>query len=173
MERMCISEKIHAARAQYVFTFRPDPEGGYSIRCAAFPELVSHGDSLEEARAMAREALELASKSMKKKGGRFHRPRATLRRRAGEPRRRISLARDAITANHGAADGCRARTRGFRNSALEREPPLPRAYVRSDAAHDGRCAFGRHVHYQTNQPVARGIPRAGFLTSSALQFIRC
>jgi antitoxin HicB len=40
-------------------TFRPETEGGYSVRCAAFPELISHGQTLEEARAMAREALEL------------------------------------------------------------------------------------------------------------------
>jgi antitoxin HicB len=44
---------------QYLCTFQPDPDGGYSVRCPAFPELVSHGDNLAEARAMAREALEL------------------------------------------------------------------------------------------------------------------
>jgi predicted RNase H-like HicB family nuclease len=29
------------------------------VRCAAFPELITNGRTLEEARAMAREALEL------------------------------------------------------------------------------------------------------------------
>jgi predicted RNase H-like HicB family nuclease len=53
------SETITALHAQYVCTFRPDPEGGYPVRCAAFPELVSHGNTLEEARAMTREPLEL------------------------------------------------------------------------------------------------------------------
>jgi antitoxin HicB len=52
-------ETIDTLRAQYVCTFRPEPEGGYSVRCAAFPELITHGRTLEEARAMAREALEL------------------------------------------------------------------------------------------------------------------
>jgi predicted RNase H-like HicB family nuclease len=52
-------ETISALYAQYVCTFQPDPQGGFAVRCAAFPELISHGDTLEEARAMAREALEL------------------------------------------------------------------------------------------------------------------
>jgi predicted RNase H-like HicB family nuclease len=53
------SETINTLNAQYVCTFRPDPEGGYTVRCGAFPELISHGETIEEARAMAREALEL------------------------------------------------------------------------------------------------------------------
>jgi antitoxin HicB len=52
-------ERVDTLHAQYICTFRPEPEGGYSVRCAAFPELISHGETLEEARAMAREALEL------------------------------------------------------------------------------------------------------------------
>ena len=53
------TETISATRAQYVCTFRPEPEGGNTVRCTAFPELVTHGRTLEEARTMAREALEL------------------------------------------------------------------------------------------------------------------
>jgi predicted RNase H-like HicB family nuclease len=53
------NETISAIDAQFICTFRPEPEGGYSVRCAAFPELITHGGTLEEARAMAREALEL------------------------------------------------------------------------------------------------------------------
>jgi predicted RNase H-like HicB family nuclease len=52
-------ESIKTVNAQYVCTFRPEPQGGYTVRCAAFPELITNGPSLEEARAMAREALEL------------------------------------------------------------------------------------------------------------------
>jgi antitoxin HicB len=52
-------ETISTINARYVCTFRPEPEGGYSVRCAVFPELITHGRTLEEARAMAREALEL------------------------------------------------------------------------------------------------------------------
>jgi antitoxin HicB len=52
-------EKVEAFDAQYVCTFRPEPEGGYTVRCPAFPEIVSFGASLEEARRNAREAIEL------------------------------------------------------------------------------------------------------------------
>jgi predicted RNase H-like HicB family nuclease len=53
------NETINSIYAQYVCTFRPEPEGGYSVRCAAFPELITNGRTLEEARVAAREALEL------------------------------------------------------------------------------------------------------------------
>jgi antitoxin HicB len=52
-------EAIETPTAQYICAFQPDSDGGYTVRCPAFPELISHGDNLEEARAMAREALEL------------------------------------------------------------------------------------------------------------------
>ena len=65
---MGISENIHVTRAQYVCTFHADRSGGYSVRCAAFPQLVSHGDSLEDARAMAREALELCLEVYEEEG---------------------------------------------------------------------------------------------------------
>ena len=52
-------EKIGTLDAQYVCTFRPEPEGGYTVRCPALPEIVSYGASLEEARPNAREAIEL------------------------------------------------------------------------------------------------------------------
>ncbi len=53
------TETIATLHAQYVCTFRPETGGGYTVRCAAFPELVTNGRTLEEARAAAREALEL------------------------------------------------------------------------------------------------------------------
>jgi predicted RNase H-like HicB family nuclease len=52
-------EAVGISDAQYVCSFRPEPEGGYTLRCAAFPEIVTFGASLEEARAAAREAIEL------------------------------------------------------------------------------------------------------------------
>jgi predicted RNase H-like HicB family nuclease len=56
---MLREEAISAVNAQYICTFRPEKGGGYTVRCAAFPELVSNGKTLEEARHNAREALEL------------------------------------------------------------------------------------------------------------------
>jgi len=52
-------ETIGTLHAQYVSTFRPEKGGGYTVRCAAFPELITNGTTLEEARHNAREALEL------------------------------------------------------------------------------------------------------------------
>ena len=54
--------------AQYVCTFRPEPEGGYTVRCGAFPEIVSYAASLEEARHNAREAVELCIEVYQEKG---------------------------------------------------------------------------------------------------------
>jgi predicted RNase H-like HicB family nuclease len=59
MPRLKRKEKIGTLDAQYICTFRPEPEGGYTARCPAFPEIVSYGVSLEEARLNAREAIEL------------------------------------------------------------------------------------------------------------------
>jgi predicted RNase H-like HicB family nuclease len=53
------TEPIGALQAKYLCTFRPEEEGGYTVRCDAFPELITNGRTLEEARAAAREALEL------------------------------------------------------------------------------------------------------------------
>jgi predicted RNase H-like HicB family nuclease len=53
------TETISTVHAQYVCTFRPEPRGGYTVRCGAFPELITNGHTLEKARTAAREALEL------------------------------------------------------------------------------------------------------------------
>jgi predicted RNase H-like HicB family nuclease len=42
----------------YTFVFDPDPEGGFVVTCPALPGLVTHGETLDEARAMARDAME-------------------------------------------------------------------------------------------------------------------
>jgi antitoxin HicB len=61
-------EHIATTNAQYLCTFRPAEEGGYSVRCAAFPGLISEGDTLDEARRNAREALELCIEVYQEKG---------------------------------------------------------------------------------------------------------
>jgi predicted RNase H-like HicB family nuclease len=61
-------EHIAALNVQYLCTFRPTEEGGYSVRCAAFPGLISEADTLEEARRNAREALELCIEVYQDKG---------------------------------------------------------------------------------------------------------
>jgi predicted RNase H-like HicB family nuclease len=52
-------EAIGPRHAQYICTFRAEPEGGYTVRCGAFPEIVSFGATIEEALHNAREAIEL------------------------------------------------------------------------------------------------------------------
>ena len=38
--------------------FTPQPEGGYTVTCPALPELITEGDTLEEAHANVRDAME-------------------------------------------------------------------------------------------------------------------
>ncbi len=38
--------------------FTPQPEGGYTVTSPVLPELITEGDTLEEAQANARDALE-------------------------------------------------------------------------------------------------------------------
>ena len=42
----------------YIFAFDPEPEGGYTVTCPALPGLVTYGETLQEAREMARDAME-------------------------------------------------------------------------------------------------------------------
>jgi predicted RNase H-like HicB family nuclease len=68
MSGMKRDETVRTINAQYVCTFRPEPEGGYTVRCSAFPEVVSYGATLEETRHNAREALELCIEVYQEKG---------------------------------------------------------------------------------------------------------
>ena len=62
------NEAIKTVSAQYICTFRLEPEGGYTVKCGAFPEIVSYGATLEEARHNAREAIELCLEVYQEKG---------------------------------------------------------------------------------------------------------
>ena len=42
---------------RYTVLFEPAEEGGYVVTCPALPGLVTEGDTLEEARAMAHDAI--------------------------------------------------------------------------------------------------------------------
>jgi predicted RNase H-like HicB family nuclease len=43
----------------YTTVLRPEPEGGFTVRVPALPEIVSYGEDREEALAMAKDAIEL------------------------------------------------------------------------------------------------------------------
>jgi len=52
------SEAITGMTRTYTFAFDPEPEGGYTVTCPALPGLVTYGETLERARAMAQDAME-------------------------------------------------------------------------------------------------------------------
>ena len=68
---MTRKEPITVHEYSYVALFRPEPEGGYTVTCPALPGLVTHGETLAEARAMAAEAVEAYLESLQKDGEAF------------------------------------------------------------------------------------------------------
>lgn len=52
----------------YTVLFEPAEEGGYVVTCPALPGLVTEGDTLEEAREMARDAIRAYLESIVKDG---------------------------------------------------------------------------------------------------------
>lgn len=53
---------------RYVVLFEPAEEGGYIVTCPALPGLVTEGDTLEQARVMAREAISGYLEALAKEG---------------------------------------------------------------------------------------------------------
>jgi antitoxin HicB len=50
-------ESVSAAAYTYTVLLQPEPEGGYTVTCPTLPGLVTYGATLEEARAMAADAI--------------------------------------------------------------------------------------------------------------------
>lgn len=50
----------------YTVLFEPAEEGGFVVTCPALPGLVTEGDTLEEARAMAQDAIRVYLESLQK-----------------------------------------------------------------------------------------------------------
>jgi hypothetical protein len=46
-------EPIAAAEHSYTILLQAEPEGGFTVTCPSLPGLVTYGETLEEARAMA------------------------------------------------------------------------------------------------------------------------
>ena len=55
---MARRKPITAAEYAYNILLQPEPEGGYTVTCPSLPGLVTCGETLEEARAMAADAIE-------------------------------------------------------------------------------------------------------------------
>jgi antitoxin HicB len=52
----------------YLCHFRPELEGGLTVTCPKLPPVVTFGETLEEAQANAREAIELCLEVMREDG---------------------------------------------------------------------------------------------------------
>jgi antitoxin HicB len=52
----------------YLCRFRPEPEGGFTVTCPKLPPVVTYGETLKEAQANAREAIELCLEVMREDG---------------------------------------------------------------------------------------------------------
>ena len=61
-------EAVAATEIAYLCHFQPEPEGGYTVTCPALPPVVTYGDTLDEARANAREAIALCLEVLQEEG---------------------------------------------------------------------------------------------------------
>lgn len=52
----------------FSITLRPEPEGGYTVRVPALPEIVTFGGDEAEALEMAKDAIELVLSSRRERG---------------------------------------------------------------------------------------------------------
>jgi antitoxin HicB len=50
-------ENVSTAAYTYTVLLQPEPEGGYTVTCPALPGLVTYGATLDEARAIAADAI--------------------------------------------------------------------------------------------------------------------
>ena len=53
---------------KYTVTFKPAEEGGYIVTVEALPGLITYGETLEEAEAMAKDAIICHLGALQKKG---------------------------------------------------------------------------------------------------------
>ena len=75
---------VRRGEAAYVCHFRPEPEGGYTVTCPSLPPVVTYGETLDEAREKAREAIELCLEVMEEGGQRIPPPDRDPRRAVDE-----------------------------------------------------------------------------------------
>lgn len=64
----------------YSVVLRPEPEGGYTVRVPALPEIVTFGEDETQALAMAKDAIELVIRSRRERGEPIPAPDAPLYR---------------------------------------------------------------------------------------------
>ena len=54
---MMRGEPVVAGEVRYLAIYQPEPKGGYTVTCPSLPGLVSYGATLDDARAMAADAV--------------------------------------------------------------------------------------------------------------------
>jgi len=64
----------------YAVVLEPQPEGGFTVTVPALPEVVSEGDTEDEALSMVREAIEVAIEVRRERGEDVPPPATTLLR---------------------------------------------------------------------------------------------
>ena len=74
------SQKGLMAEKEYSYTvfFEPSSEGGYIVTIPALPGLITEGDTLEEARDMARDAIRAYLESLVKDGEKIPEEKGTM-----------------------------------------------------------------------------------------------
>jgi predicted RNase H-like HicB family nuclease len=65
---MARKEIVTTRRYTFTAIFEPAEEGGYTVHFPALPGCITEGDTLEEARAMAADALELYLEVLRQEG---------------------------------------------------------------------------------------------------------
>ena len=63
-----MSPRIESREYDYTVLFEPAAEGGYVVTCPALPGLVTEGDTLEDARTMAEDAIRAYVESLRADG---------------------------------------------------------------------------------------------------------
>ncbi len=64
--RIIEERRIEMVEYRYTVLFEPAEEGGFVVTCPALPGLVTEGDTLEEARSMAQDAIRAYIESLRK-----------------------------------------------------------------------------------------------------------
>ena len=63
-----MTKEMTQEKHSFTLLFEPAEEGGYVVTCPALPGLVTEGDSLDEARSMAEDAIRVYIESLRKDG---------------------------------------------------------------------------------------------------------
>ncbi len=63
-----MTKEVTQEERSFTLLFEPAAEGGYVVTCPALPGLVTEGDTLEESREMAKDAIRGYIESLQKDG---------------------------------------------------------------------------------------------------------